>query len=199
MSALSFRIVQSHAAAPKPAQSIEERLRAQIENQDAELSRLRHASMQDPTTGGANMRCLAMAYDWLEEGDPVSILMVDIDGFHKVNDALGRHCGDALLTAIHTAIERELRWDDVVARESSDRFAVLLPLAIEEDAHAVGERLRKAIERMCFTSELGRFRVTVRVGCASRNGQEELNPVLGRADAACRNARRQGGNMVFAV
>ena len=125
--------------------------------------------------------------------------MVDVDGFRKVNDALGRNCGDALLTAIHTAIERELRWDDVVARESADRFAVLLPLAIDEDAKAVGERLRKAIERMCFTSDKGRFRVTVRIGCATRAGREELNPVLGRADQACRGARRQGGNIVFAV
>jgi diguanylate cyclase (GGDEF)-like protein len=199
VSALSFRIVQSAPTTTRPNHTKEERLQAQIDNQDAELSRLRHATLQDTTTGGANMRCLGMAYDWLEDGDPVSMLMVDIDGFRKVNDALGRHCGDALLTAIHTAIERELRWDDVVARESADRFAVLLPLAIEEDAHAVGERLRMAVERMCFNSELGRFRVTVRIGCSTQNGKEELNPVMGRADIGCRNARRQGGNMVFAV
>ena len=198
MNALSFRIVQSTAASPHPSHSVEERLRAEINNQNSELSRLRHATLQDSTTGGANMRCLAMAYDWLEEGDPVSLLMVDIDGFRKVNDALGRTCGDALLTAIHTAIERELRWDDVVARESADRFAVLLPLAIDEDAQAVGERLRKAIERMCFTSEKGRFKITARVGCATRDGKEELNPVIGRADQACRSARRNGGNIVFA-
>ena len=145
------------------------------------------------------MRCLAMAYDWLEPGDPVSMLMVDIDGFHKVNDALGRDCGDALLRAIHTALERQLRWDDVVARESADRFAVLLPLAIEEDAFSVADRLRKHIESMCFHSARGRFRVTVRVGCATRAGKEDLNPILGRSDQACRSARRQGGNMVFAV
>ena len=199
MSALSFRIVQSPSNAPSPSSTVEQRLRAEIENQNTELSRLRHATLQDPTTGGANMRCLAMAYDWLEEGDPVSVLMVDIDGFRKVNDALGRDCGDALLTAIQTAIERDLRWDDVVARESADRFAVLLPMAVEEDAWAVGERVRRSIERMCFNSEKGRFRITARIGCSSRVGQEELNPVLARADQACRNARREGGNMVFAV
>ena len=199
MSALGFRIVQSTPASPDPSRTVEDRLRTEISNQNVELSRLRHATLQDPTTGGANMRCLAMAYDWLEAADPVSILMVDIDGFRKVNDALGRDCGDALLTAVHTAVERQLRWDDVVARESSDRFAVLLPLAIDEDAYAVGERLRKTIERMCFNSAKGRFRVTVRVGCATRTGREELNPVLGRADRACRDARREGGNIVFSV
>ena len=199
MRPLNFRIVQSTTASPDPSKSVEERLRAEISNQNTELSRLRHATLQDPTTGGANMRCISMAYDWLEDGDPVSLLMVDIDGFRKVNDALGRDCGDALLTAIHTGVERQLRWDDVVARESADRFAVLLPLAVDEDASAVGERLRKAIERTCFNSMKGRFRVTVRVGCATRIGREGLNSMLGRADQACRNARRQGGNIVFAV
>ena len=199
MSVSDFHIVQNASPLPGPSFSLEDRLRTEIANQNAELSRLRHATLQDPTTSGANMRCLAMAFDWLEAGDPVSMLMVDVDGFHKVNDALGRDCGDALLSAVHTAIERQLRWDDVVARESADRFAVLLPLAIEEDAFAVGERLRKHIEMMCFHSARGRFRVTVRVGCATRVGKEELNPMLGRADQACRSARRQGGNMVFAV
>ena len=199
MSALSFRIVQSPPKTPSSSSTVEERLRAELESQNSELSRLRHATLQDSTTGGANMRCLVMAYDWLEEGDPVSVLMVDVDGFRKVNDALGRDCGDALLTAVQTAIERDLRWDDVVARESADRFAVLLPMAVEEDAWAVGERVRRSIERMCFGSEKGRFRVTVRIGCASRSGDEAFNPVLARADQACRNARREGGNMVFAV
>ena len=199
MSALSFRIVQSPSNTPVASSTMEERLRAELESQNTELSRLRHATLQDSITGGANMRCLAMAYDWLEAGDPVCILMVDVDGFRKVNDALGRDCGDALLTAIQTAIERDLRWDDVVSREGADRFAVLLPMAVEEDAWAVGERVRRSIERMCFGSEKGRFRVTVRIGCASRSGDEPLNPVLARADQACRNARREGGNMVFAI
>jgi diguanylate cyclase (GGDEF)-like protein len=84
----------------------------------------------------------------------------------------------------------------VVAREGADRFVALLPLAIKEDASAVAERVRATIERMCFEVEQGRFQLTIRVGCATRSGREELNSILGRADSACRDGRRQGGNVV---
>ena len=197
MTALNFRIVQ-HAQPSTSGQTTEERLSERIAYQERELSRLRQAALRDPVTGGANMRCLAMAYDWVEDSDPVSMLFIDVDGFRKVNDAVGRDCGDAVLSAIHTEIERCLRWDDVAAREGSDRFVALLPLAIEQDAFAVGERLRQAVERMVFQSAQGRFRLTVRVGCATRQGKEPLNDLLSRADQAARGGSRSGGNVVIA-
>lgn len=197
MSALNFRIVQSRQPSPQ-GRTTEERLSEQIAYQDKELCRLRQAALRDPVTGGANMRCLAMAYDWVEDDDPVSVLLVDVDGFHKVNDALGRDCGDAVLLALHNELERCLRWDDVAARESGDRFVALLPLAIKEDAEAVAERLRASIERMVFQSQMGRFKLTVRIGCANRSRNESLNSLLGRADATTRNGERLGGNVVLA-
>jgi diguanylate cyclase (GGDEF)-like protein len=198
MSALNFRIVQSQSAATHQGRTTEERLREQIDFQDRELSRLRQAALRDGTTGGANMRCLGVAFDWIEENDPVSLLFIDIDGFHKVNEALGRDCGDAVLTAVHAAVERALRWDDVAAREGADRFVALLPLAIKEDAEAVGERIRAAIEKMCFQSTKGRFRLTARVGCSTLQKGDDLNGMLERANAACREGRGAGGNIVFA-
>ena len=197
MSALNFRLVQSRQPSPE-GRTTEERLSEQIEFQNKELCRLRQAALRDPVTGGANMRCLAMAYDWTEDSDPVSVLLIDVDGFHKVNEALGRDCGDAVLIAIHSDLDRCLRWDDVAARESGDRFVALLPLAIKEDAHAVGERLRTSIQRMVFQSSGGRFKLTVRIGCASRTGSESLNTLLNRADSATRDGERFGGNIVFA-
>ena len=197
MSAINFRIVQSPLT-PRKGRTTEERLQDQIAYQEKELCRLRQAALRDPVTGGANMRCLSMAYDWMEDGDPVSVLYIDVDGFRKVNDAIGRDGGDAVLTAVHNEIERCLRWDDVVAREGSDRFVALLPLAIEEDAQAVGERLRASIEKMVFKSARGRFRLTVKVGCATRVEREQLNPVVTRADQAARYGGRHGGNMVCA-
>ncbi len=197
MSALNFRIVQSRSETATETTTVEQKLRDQIAFQDQELSRLRQASLRDEITGGANMRCLGMAFDWVEDNDPVSLLFIDIDGFHKVNEALGRDCGDAVLSAVHTAIERALRWDDVAAREGADRFVALLPLAVEEDAHAVGERIRCIVEKMCFQSSQGRFRLTARVGCASNAKGEDLNAMLERANRACRTGRGLGGNIVF--
>jgi diguanylate cyclase (GGDEF)-like protein len=197
VTALNFRIVQSRQASPQ-GRTTEERLNEQIAYQEKELGRLRQAALRDPVTGGANMRCLSMAYDWVEDDDPVSVLLVDVDGFHKVNDALGRDCGDAVLLALHNELERCLRWDDIAARESGDRFVALLPLAIKEDAEAVAERLRASVERMVFQSKMGRFKLTVRIGCANRSRGESLNSVLSRADVATRNGECLGGNVVYA-
>jgi len=196
VNALNFRIIQSQPSTNNSDGSKESRLEHELAYQTRELSRLRQAAVRDPLTGGANMRSLAMAFEWLEREDPVSMLYIDVDGFHKVNDALGRNCGDAVLTAIHTQLERTLRWDDVVAREGADRFVALLPLAIHEDAQAVAERLRDDINKMCFKAPDGRFRMTVRVGCATLENGETLNDLLGRADHACRLGRKAGGNIV---
>ena len=197
MSTLNFRLIQAQPTTTSTELSKEAQLELQISPQTRELSRLRQAAVRDPLTGGPNMRSLAMAFEWLERDDPVSMLFIDIDGFHKVNEALGRNCGDAVLTAVHTQLERTLRWDDVVAREGADRFVALLPLAIHEDAHAVAERLRDDINKMCFQSPEGRFRMTVRVGCATLEDSDTLNDLMGRADRACREGRKFGGNVVF--
>jgi diguanylate cyclase (GGDEF)-like protein len=197
VSALNFRIIQAQPNSTSADLSKEDRLEQLVSHQTRELSRLRQAAVRDPLTGGANMRSLAMAFEWLERDDPVSMLFIDIDGFHKVNEALGRTCGDAVLTAVHTQLERTLRWDDVVAREGADRFVALLPLAINEDAHSVAERLRDDINQMCFQSPEGRFRMTVRVGCTTLENSDTLNDLMERADRACREGRKSGGNTVF--
>jgi diguanylate cyclase (GGDEF)-like protein len=196
VSAINFRIIQAQPNTTSADLTKEDRLEQLVSHQTRELSRLRQAAVRDPLTGGANMRSLAMAFDWLERDDPLSMLFIDIDGFHKVNEALGRTCGDAVLTAVHTQLERTLRWDDVVAREGADRFVALLPLAIHEDAQAVAERLRDDINKMCFQSPEGRFRMTVRVGCASLENDDTLNDLMTRADRGCREARKFGGNVV---
>jgi len=197
VSALNFRMIQAQPSTTSTDLSKEERQEEKISHQTRELSRLRQAAVRDPLTGGPNMRSLSMAFEWLERDDPVSMLIIDIDGFHKVNKALGRNCGDAVLTAVHTQLERTLRWDDVVAREGADRFVALLPLAIHEDANAVAERLRDDINKMCFQSPEGRFRMTVRVGCSTFEDGDTLNDLMARADKACRQGRKSGGNVVF--
>ena len=193
MTALNFRIVQ-HAQPSTSGQTTEERLSERIAYQERELSRLRQAALRDPVTGGANMRCLAMAYDWVEDGDPVSMLFIDVDGFRKVNDAVGRDCGDAVLSAIQPRSNAAFAGTTWLP-EKGRSIRRLLPLAIEQDAYAVGERLRQAVERMVFQSTQGRFRPR----CAGVQPEgEPLNDLLSRADQAARGGARSGGNVVVA-
>ena len=206
MTPLSFRVYE----VPSPAGRFDrqpnedqadlltttEQLNHELEAAGIELSRLRQATVRDPVTGGANMRALVMAWEGQDLEDPCSLLVVDIDEFRKVNHSLGRTCGNAVLQAVNTTMERALRWDDVVVREGGDRFIVLLPLAIEEDAFAVAERIRVAVQKMCFEVDQGRFKLTIRVGVSSRRGEDSLDQIISRADKACRGGRAHGGNTI---
>ena len=199
----SFRIYESSSTVPTDASNLArelspvDQLEQQLEAQEAELARLRQAVLTDPVTAGANLRSLALAFEGLDPEDPCGVLMIDADGFSRVNDSLGRVAGDAVLQAIARTAERCVRWDDVVAREGADRFIVLLPLAIEEDAAAVGERIRAAVAKMCFQTNEGRFRITVRIGCAGRGPEDTLEQLVERATKACRAGRQHGGDSVI--
>jgi diguanylate cyclase len=205
MSPLSFRVFESSTpkykqpvapTAPSTSAAMLASLQQDLAEAHSELTRLRQAAVRDPITGGANMRALSMAWEGQDPADPLSLLMIDIDGFRRVNRTLGRACGDAVLKAVTTTMERALRWDDVVAREGADRFIVMLPLAIEEDAFAVAERIRESIAKMCFEVAQGRFKLTIRAGVASRRDGDELETLIGRTERACREGKTMGGNTI---
>jgi diguanylate cyclase (GGDEF)-like protein len=199
----SFRIYESPAPIVTDGTNLAykadawDTLTQEIQEQEAELRRLRQAVMTDPITGGANLRALDLAFEGLDVADPCGALVVDIDGFSRVNETLGRTAGNAVLQATARCQERCLRWDDIVAHEGGDRFIVLLPLAIEEDTQAVADRMRKTIAKMCFQTEAGRFRITVRIGCTNRRPEDTMNDMVSRADKACRDGKTQGGDIVF--
>jgi diguanylate cyclase (GGDEF)-like protein len=76
-----------------------------------------------------------------DTGDPISLLLLDVDGFGAYNERFGRAGGDALLAALGRAWRRPLREDDLLARIGSDEFAVLLPRCTPDQAELVAERL----------------------------------------------------------
>jgi diguanylate cyclase (GGDEF)-like protein len=199
----SFRIYESPAPISADGTNLAlqpnvlDTLTQEIQEQEAELRRLRQAVMTDPVTGGANLRALDLAFEGLEVADPCGLLVVDVDGFSRVNETLGRTAGDAVLQALARCQERCLRWDDIVAHEGGDRFILLLPFAIEQDTHAVAERLRKTIAKMCFQTEAGRFRITVRIGCSNRRPEDAMGDMVSRSDKACRDGKTHGGDIVF--
>jgi diguanylate cyclase (GGDEF)-like protein len=199
----SFRIYESSSPPTTDGTNLArapndlEQMAHQLAAQEAELKRLRQAVLRDPVTDGANLRSLELAFDGLDVADPCSLLMVDIGALAQVNDTLGRTAGDAVIQAVARTMERCVRWDDVVAREGGNRFIILLPLAIDQDAHAVAERIRASVAKMCFKTDHGRFRVTVAIGCATRDQDEPLAPAVARADRACRDGKEQGGDIVF--
>ena len=166
------------------------------------VHRLEAELVRDLLTGALNRRGLqreaelifngAERYDW-----PVSLICLDIDHFKYVNDAHGHDVGDAVLKILVATVQPYLRASDRVARLGGEEFAIFLPGTGLQAATAVAERLRKSVEETSVSLTDGALRFTCSFGIAERRDDEdELAPLLTRADQALYEAKRAGRNRV---
>jgi diguanylate cyclase (GGDEF)-like protein len=176
-----------------------------IERGDDEAAALRQAlatqATTDELTGLGNRRKL------IEDGGrdvalatrhdhPLSVLLLDLDHFKRVNDTWGHGAGDDVLRAVAGALRDELRRTDLAVRWGGEEFLVLLPMVDLSRAHAVGERLRARVAKLEVPSSDGTVSVTTSVGVASRQRGDDLMDMVGRADSALYEAKTRGRNLV---
>ena len=130
-------------------------------------------------------------------GDPVSLIMADIDHFKKVNDTWGHATGDEVLRLVALIIQRTIRTSDIAGRVGGEEFAILLPRAGAEQAVAMAERLRVAMEKAPLYHDKGEIHFTASFGVAvGGRGVETLNRLLQEADKALYEAKEGGRNRV---
>jgi diguanylate cyclase (GGDEF)-like protein len=126
---------------------------------------------------------------------PVSLLLIDIDFFKKVNDTCGHQAGDEVLRGVAGVIKETIRNIDVPARYGGEEFAAILPGTNREGAEKMAERLRKAIGDKAFALGGKDLRVTVSIGAATApydtDGREAL---IEKADKALYHAKGNGRN-----
>lgn len=130
---------------------------------------------------------------------PLAVLMVDVDFFKKVNDAMGHPAGDELLRRLAEVLSIDLRQTDLIARYGGEEFAVLLPETTKTVAMQVAERMRNAVEtRINDPNTPWPVRITVSIGVATfpEDGKTGEH-VLVAADQAMYVAKRQGRNRVI--
>ena len=138
---------------------------------------------------------------------PISVVMIDIDFFKKVNDKYGHQTGDQVLEEIAEIIESKTRIFDVVARYGGEEFAILLPsIGKETYAHhkktvfTVAERLRKKIQESKFSDQ--NIDVTISAGIALFNGKDEeitSTLIISEADKQLYRAKQSGRNIVCKI
>lgn len=137
----------------------------------------------------------------LRYGGQISILMMDIDHFKKINDTHGHKTGDVVLRKFAELSRHALREVDTLGRVGGEEFAVLLPQTGSEQALEVAERLRKATaDTEIVLDQGGALHFTVSIGVASRTGEgTTIEAMLSQADKALYEAKHQGRNRVCAA
>jgi diguanylate cyclase (GGDEF)-like protein len=125
---------------------------------------------------------------------PLSLLMLDIDHFKKINDSYGHGVGDSMLKAVAASIKRQLRNVDMVFRYGGEEFLILLSNTSRESAAMVGERLRYAVQAEDYLAEGNAIELTVSLGCSTLLAGESADSLLRRADSALYVAKREGRN-----
>lgn len=136
----------------------------------------------------------------LHDRDPaarVGLAMIDIDHFKRVNDTLGHEQGDLVLRQVATVLTSILRGSDFCVRLGGEEFAVFaLGLHIDE-LNGLAERCRYQVERMTLPGLLAKWPITVSIGTAMRQPQENLAELIRRADQALYAAKQAGRNRVY--
>jgi diguanylate cyclase (GGDEF)-like protein len=162
------------------------------QSERAHLEELRFQADHDALTGLPNRRRLLDAIAAAMAADPGggALLLLDLDGFKRVNDALGHHAGDELLREVARRLRREVRAEDLAARLGGDEFAVLLRGATGPEAADLAARLGTVL-REPVAVEGTRVRVGASVGVAAlAEHPQDVTGLLRAADAAMYASKR---------
>jgi diguanylate cyclase len=171
------------------------------------LSDVRREATTDGLTGIANRRYFdmmlqTMSGDAMNSGDDLSLLLVDIDHFKKVNDTWGHATGDEVLQLVAATLTQTVKGQDCAARYGGEEFAVILPGTSTQAAAVVGDTIRMALARRLFiprTAEEAVCTVTASIGVASYEPGEPLAQWVQRTDAALYEAKKSGRNRVVSA
>jgi len=169
-----------------------------------DLESMRHEAMTDGLTGIANrkqfdaeLRIAAM--EAMEDGDPMCLLIIDIDLFKKFNDSYGHQVGDQVLKLLAKTLTSSVKGQDTAARFGGEEFCVILPSTGLDGAVKVAEIIRNKIGRKEIKNKtsgeiLGQ--ITVSIGAAEFKFGEPLSQLISRADEALYTAKSNGRDRV---
>jgi len=171
----------------------------------AKLDDVRKESLTDPLTGVANRKAFdieltAATMQALETGEPVSLLMCDIDHFKQFNDTWGHQTGDQVLRLVANCLSENVKGRDTAARYGGEEFAVILRSTELQHAINLANQIRGGVEGKKLVKKstgdiLGQM--TISIGVAQFAHGETPSDLVQRADACLYAAKHNGRNLVI--
>jgi diguanylate cyclase len=201
-------LVQSTREMRETNKALEDRLtlsKTEISNLQHSLEAIRAESLTDPLTGLGNRKYFDRMIDMavqnaLANGEPLSLLMFDIDHFKSFNDSYGHLTGDQVLRLVGLSLKQTIKGQDITARYGGEEFAVVLPNTALRQALTVADHIRRAVmakelKKKSTGEILGR--VTISVGVSMLKPGDDTDSLIERADACLYAAKRNGRNRVI--
>jgi diguanylate cyclase len=167
----------------------------------AQLDSISEAAHQDFLTGALNRRGMDQIiqrefYRADRHHSPISLAMLDIDHFKKINDTMGHTTGDVALAHLAKVVKSVIRSTDVLVRYGGEEFLILLPGSKQNDAVNVVTGIQRKLTKNFFMYDDNRVLITFSAGVAERMIGENIESILPRADAALYIAKQTGRNRV---
>lgn len=169
------------------------------------LEAVRHESLTDPLTSLANRKYFDQALEKMiaesaASGEPLSLMLSDIDHFKKFNDTFGHLTGDQVLRLVALSMKQNVKGQDIASRYGGEEFAIILPTTALRQAITVADHIRRAVmtkELMKRSTGEHLGRVTISIGVANYHRGESAQSLIERADACLYAAKRNGRNRVI--
>ncbi len=201
--------VNDYVHQPISEYELKARVRTQLTRKhynDALRESVKHTmemAVKDPLTSLYNRRYFETHYSRLlkksaESGEPLSLIVCDIDRFKEVNDTYGHDIGDQVIRDVAKRITRNIRQIDLACRYGGEEFVLLMPETEAGFAELVCERIRREIETHPVIAKGGvaQISVTVSMGVASGEASDTTETLFKRADAALYDAKNSGRNKI---
>lgn len=155
----------------------------------------------DKLTGAANRQAFEENFakslaSSVIEGSPMSLLLLDIDHFKRVNDYHGHNIGDLVIQTLSNLLKGQLRSDDLLCRWGGEEFLILLPSCSLSQGSEIAEKLRQQVEARLLTINGCEINITISCGVAEYKVSEKAEELINRADIALYQAKEQGRNRV---
>ncbi len=196
------RLQQELRSANEELERQNQALRQKMLENEALQAQLREQAIRDPLTGAFNRRYLiATLTQELAQaqrtGAHLSLVMMDVDHFKKVNDTYGHLAGDAVLQALVKLVEKQIRQGDTLCRYGGEEFVVVMPNALQEAAYHRADAWRIAFEQQPILYEDQVIHVTLSGGVSSNRGLPlTYETIINNADQALYLAKEGGRNRI---